>query len=73
LVQAEHYASERGCRRLFLSTTPFLSSAIHLYEKFGFTRTPEEPHDLFGTPLFTMEKVLSSDQRTKAGKVNDVS
>lgn len=28
------------------------------YEHFGFRRTDEGPHDLHGTPLFTMEKRL---------------
>lgn len=55
----QDFASARGCKRLFLSTTPFLSRAIALYERLGFVRTAESPHDLFGTPLFTMEKVLS--------------
>ena len=44
---------------MFLSTTPFLESAIRLYEKFGFQRTSDGPLDLFGTPLFTMQKSLS--------------
>jgi GNAT superfamily N-acetyltransferase len=56
LIQIEDYAANEGCKRLFLSTTPFLDRAIRLYEKFGFMRTEEGPHDLFGTPLFTMEK-----------------
>jgi ribosomal protein S18 acetylase RimI-like enzyme len=43
---------------MFLSTTPFLIGAISLYERAGFRRTGEGPHDLFGTPLFSMEKVL---------------
>jgi len=43
-------------RHLFLSTTPYLHRAIALYERFGFCRTDAGPHDLFGTPLFTMEK-----------------
>ncbi len=41
---------------MFLSTTPFLHSAIRLYERFGYRRTDDGMNDLFGTPLFTMEK-----------------
>ena len=54
----ETLAEREGYRRLFLSTTPFLDRAIRLYKKFGFERTDEGLHDLFGTPLFTMEKTL---------------
>jgi ribosomal protein S18 acetylase RimI-like enzyme len=56
LEQVEHFAAERGQPRIFLSTTPFLHAAIRLYEKHGFQRIHAGPHDLFGTPLFTMEK-----------------
>ncbi|MGB2602752.1 MAG: GNAT family N-acetyltransferase [Candidatus Sulfotelmatobacter sp.] len=56
LQYVENWATAQGCERLFLSTTPFLSSAIRLYERSGFTRTDEGPHDLHGTPLFVMEK-----------------
>lgn len=59
LNEIDRFAVANGCDRLFLSTTPFLSRAIRLYEAFGFQRTNEGPHDLFGTPLFTMEKILS--------------
>jgi N-acetylglutamate synthase-like GNAT family acetyltransferase len=58
LEQVESWAADEKITRLFLSTTPFLDSAIRLYEKSGFRRTAEGPHDLFGTPLFTMEKML---------------
>jgi N-acetylglutamate synthase-like GNAT family acetyltransferase len=54
----ESYAAANHHNRLFLSTTPFLHSAICLYKRFGFQQSDEEPHDLFGTPLFTMEKRL---------------
>jgi len=58
LEQVELFAVSCRAERLFLSTTPFLNTAIHLYEDFGFRRTSEAPHDLFNTPLFTMEKRL---------------
>lgn len=59
LRQVEEWATGRGCSSLFLSTTPFLRSAIQLYGKFGYRRTDHGLHDLFGTPLFTMTKHLS--------------
>ena len=61
LEQIQAYAANEGCNRLFLSTTPFLDRAIRLYEKFGFTRIDAGPYDLFGTPLFTMEKRVSDE------------
>src|SRR5579862_2959357 len=57
--QVEEWAAGEGCSRVFLSTTPFLAAAIRLYERLGFRRTEDGEHDLFGTPLFTMEKNLS--------------
>jgi GNAT superfamily N-acetyltransferase len=59
LEEVEFFATQERCRRLFLSTTPFLNRAIRLYTDYGFQFTSEGPHDLFGTPLFTMEKVLT--------------
>jgi putative acetyltransferase len=56
LQRVEEWARNGHFKRMFLSTTPFLASAIRLYEKFGFRFTDIEPHDLFGTPLLTMEK-----------------
>ena len=58
LREIEGFASERGFKRLFLSTTPFLNRAIQLYEHYGFRRSSEGPDNLFGTPLFTMEKII---------------
>jgi putative acetyltransferase len=57
LETAEQWAVAQGVSRLFLSTTPFLYAAIRLYERHGFCRMPA-PLDLFGTPLFAMEKML---------------
>ena len=56
LTHVEEFARTEGFSRLFLSTTPFLDRAIRLYQRFGFLPTLEGPHELFGTPLFTMEK-----------------
>jgi putative acetyltransferase len=58
LQLVENWAADQDISRVFLSTTPFLDSAIRLYEKSGFRRIDQGPHDLFGTPLFTMEKVI---------------
>jgi GNAT superfamily N-acetyltransferase len=58
LEHVECWARHQGCQRLFLTTTPFLDAAIRLYEKVGFRPKDEGTHDLFGTPLFTMEKDL---------------
>jgi ribosomal protein S18 acetylase RimI-like enzyme len=63
LVYVENLAINQGARRLLLSTTPFLERAIRLYESFGFKRTDEGPHDLHGTPLFTMQKLLRLESR----------
>lgn len=60
LERSESFALEQGCRRLILSTTPFLMSAIQLYERYGFRRSSEGPQELFGTPLFTMVKSLET-------------
>ena len=58
MATMEAYALAQGCERMFLSTTPVLTSAIRMYESLGFQRSGEGPHELYGTPLFTMEKVL---------------
>jgi GNAT superfamily N-acetyltransferase len=58
LMCVESFAWAHGYRRMFLSTTPFLTRAIRLYERWGFTRSGERRHELFGTPLFTMVKDL---------------
>jgi GNAT superfamily N-acetyltransferase len=56
----EEFAVSQGFKRMFLSTTPFLTRAIKLYERCGFRRSPEAPHDLSGTPLLTMVKHLGT-------------
>lgn len=56
LESAECYAVQNQCQRVCLSTTPFLLAAIRLYEREGYQRTNDGPHNLFGTPLFTREK-----------------
>jgi GNAT superfamily N-acetyltransferase len=58
LEHVERYAREQGCKRMYLSTTPFLDRAIRLYERWGFRRDDAGPHALYGTPLFTMVKTL---------------
>jgi GNAT superfamily N-acetyltransferase len=60
LAEVEQFGRIRGLRRLILRTTPFLTTAIRLYEANGFRRAEESPQDLFGTPLFTMTKSLSA-------------
>ncbi len=62
LEVVENWALRQGAARVYLSTTPFLHAAIRLYEKNGFQRMQTGPQDLFGTPLFTMEKKISSPQ-----------
>jgi len=59
LAHVEQFAATEGFQHLLLSTTPFLDRAIRLYENFGFRRTDAGPHELFGTPLFSMEKTMS--------------
>jgi GNAT superfamily N-acetyltransferase len=58
LQTVEQFAIAQGFQRMFLSTTPFLAGAIRLYERFGFHRSNDAPHELFGTSLFSMVKRL---------------
>jgi ribosomal protein S18 acetylase RimI-like enzyme len=58
MTQIERFAAANKCRRLYLSTTPFLARAIALYRRLGFCHTDEGPHDLHGTPLLTMERMF---------------
>mgnify|MGYP001405642052 CR=1 FL=1 len=61
LQEMEQFARDNNFQRMFLSTTPFLERAIRLYQNFGFKQTDEGPHELFGTPVFTMEKTLHAE------------
>lgn len=65
LIELEKFAVTHGYKRLFLSTTPFLARAIRLYESFGFQLSSDGPQELFGTPLFTMEKMLQEALSTQ--------
>lgn len=58
LHQIECFARARRYERLRLSTTPFLTRAIRLYERVGFQIVSEGNPEFFGTALFTMEKNL---------------
>jgi GNAT superfamily N-acetyltransferase len=60
LETVEHWASKQGSARVFFTTTPFLHAAIRMYEKHGFRRAEGPPQELFGTPLFTMDKRISA-------------
>ena len=62
LEEIERFARLNNGSRLVLSTTPFLVRAIRLYQRHGFRRTGEGVQDLFGTPLFTMQKIIGDDQ-----------
>lgn len=57
LEATEAWGREQGASCLWLSTTPFLTGSIALYESFGF-RPAVGPADLFGTPLRSFEKSL---------------
>jgi putative acetyltransferase len=57
LHAVESFATARQYRRLVLTTTPFLTAALQLYEREGFRLTGERS-DLYGTPLLTMAKEL---------------
>jgi ribosomal protein S18 acetylase RimI-like enzyme len=59
LIRAvEEFAMPQGYQRLVLTTTPFLTAAIRLYEQAGFRFTGEQG-DLFGTGLVWMAKDLT--------------
>lgn len=59
LKHVESFALANGYKRLMLNTTPFLASAIRLYDRFGFRAIGSE-RDWFGTRLSTMAKQLVS-------------
>jgi GNAT superfamily N-acetyltransferase len=58
--RVDAFAIEQSRGRVYLSTTPFLAAAIRAYERAGFRRTDRGPNELFGTPLFSMEKEVST-------------
>ena len=58
LAEVERFAAERGYPRLELMTAPFLSSALRLYERYGFRRTGRW-ENFHGTSILVMEKVVA--------------
>lgn len=58
LEQIQQYAIENNFKNLSLSTTPYLTSAIHLYKKFSFKQIGEMDDSFFGTMIFQMKKIL---------------
>jgi putative acetyltransferase len=55
LQRVEKFASANRYKCLILNTTPFLASAIRLYERLGFRATGSE-RDWFGTTVSAMTK-----------------
>jgi ribosomal protein S18 acetylase RimI-like enzyme len=67
LGEVETYAVENGFERLFLYTTYFSKSAIHLYEKCGFRKTGDTTaEEWYGTPGLAMEKIIDSKHKEHA-------
>gem|GEM_PF-186618 len=62
LEEMEAFARDRGLKRMYLSTTPFLYAAIRLYERYGFRRSDKGPYEMSGTPLFTMAMPLWTEE-----------
>lgn len=59
LEAAENYAARNGFEKMFLYTTPYLPTAIRLYEQNGFVPGKLDAEGFFGTPSFVMEKKLN--------------
>ena len=59
LETIENYAARNGFEKLFLYTTPYLPSAIRLYEQNGFMRGELKTEGFFGTTYFAMERKLN--------------
>lgn len=58
LEKIQQYGIENNFKSLLLSTTPYLASAIHLYEKFGFKQIGEMDDSFYGTLIIQMKKDL---------------
>lgn len=58
LERIESMAREKNCRAVSLETSPFLTRAITLYERFGFVKTGRE-RDYSGNTVLEMKKHLT--------------
>jgi GNAT superfamily N-acetyltransferase len=53
---AVRFCKARGYRRIFLWTTSELEAAGHIYQSFGFQKTGQKTHDIWGRKQETEER-----------------
>jgi len=58
MEKIEKEALEAGCYKIFLTSTPVMKSAIHVYEKVGFKREGILKKQFHGIDLIAFGKVL---------------
>ena len=70
LTRIEAFAFAQGCKRLFLSTTPFLQRAIKLYERHGFQRISDPPHVYLARPCLRWRRDSNKRANRKLHEVH---